>query len=60
MADYHDGPLYLVMDAMLAGIRQFLTFEESLRLGAGPSGATLDRSLPRGGPPVTSEGKHRV
>lgn len=31
-----------------------------LRLGAGPSGATLDRSLPRGGPPVTSEGEHRV
>ncbi len=32
----------------------------AMRLGAGPSGATLDRSLPRGGPPVTSEGKHRV
>lgn len=32
LADCHDGPLYLVTDAMLAGIRQFLTFEEALRL----------------------------
>src|SRR5579883_1333760 len=31
-----------------------------LRLGAGPSGAILDRSLPWGGPPVTSGREHRV
>lgn len=31
-----------------------------LRLGAGSSGATLDRSLPQGGPPVTSGREHRV
>ena len=32
LSDCHDGSLYLLMDAMLAGIRQFLTFEETLRL----------------------------
>lgn len=32
LADCHDGPLYLLIDAMLAGIRQFLTFEETLKL----------------------------
>ena len=26
-----DGPLYLVIDAMLIGIRQFLTYEELLK-----------------------------
>lgn len=31
-ADCDDGPLYLMIDAMLAGIRQFLTFEETLKL----------------------------
>jgi hypothetical protein len=30
LADYQDGPLYLLADAMLSGIRQFLTFEERL------------------------------
>ena len=34
LADCHDGPLYLLIDTMLAGIRQFLTFEETLRLDA--------------------------
>ena len=32
LADVQDGPLYLLVDAMALGIRQFLTFEE--RLGA--------------------------
>jgi hypothetical protein len=32
LADCHDGPLYLMIDAMLIGIRQFLTFEETLKL----------------------------
>jgi len=31
-----------------------------LRLGAGPSGATLDRSLPWDGPPLFQAGEHRV
>ena len=34
LADCHDGPLYLLIDAMLSGIRQFLTFEETLKLDA--------------------------
>jgi hypothetical protein len=34
LADCHDGPLYLLIEAMLAGIRQFLTFEETLKLEA--------------------------
>ncbi len=32
LADCHDGPLYLLIDAMLIGIRQFLTFEETMKL----------------------------
>jgi len=32
LADCHDGPLYLLIEAMLAGIRQFFTFEETLKL----------------------------
>jgi hypothetical protein len=32
LSDCHDGPLYLLIEAMLAGIRQFLTFEETLKL----------------------------
>lgn len=31
LSDLHDGPLYLLLDAMAAGIRQFVTFEELLR-----------------------------
>jgi hypothetical protein len=34
LADCDDGPLFLLIDAMLAGIRQFITFEERLRLGS--------------------------
>jgi hypothetical protein len=35
LSDCHDGPLYLLIDAMLSGIRQFLTFEETLTQDAG-------------------------
>lgn len=31
LADLQDGPLFLLLDAMAAGIRQFMTFEELLR-----------------------------
>ncbi|MER3352667.1 MAG: hypothetical protein RLQ73_01730 [Hoeflea sp. D1-CHI-28] len=31
LSDLQDGPLYLLLDTMLAGIRQFLTYEEALR-----------------------------
>jgi hypothetical protein len=31
LADMQDGPLFLLLDAMAAGIRQFMTFEEWLR-----------------------------
>jgi len=31
LSDSQDGPLYLLLDAMAAGIRQFMTFEELLR-----------------------------
>lgn len=31
LADLQDGPLYLLLDAMALGIRQFMTFEELLR-----------------------------
>ena len=34
LADCHDGSLYLLIDAMLSGIHQFLTFEETLKLEA--------------------------
>jgi hypothetical protein len=30
LSDAQDGPLYLLIDAMLIGVRQFLTFEEFL------------------------------
>jgi len=30
LSDLQDGPLYLLLDAMAAGIRQFMTFEELL------------------------------
>ena len=33
LSDLHDGPLYLLMDAMALGIRQFLTFEQTLTDG---------------------------
>ncbi len=33
LADMQDGPLSLLLDAMTAGIRQFMTFEELLRRG---------------------------
>lgn len=31
LADLQDGPLFLLLDTMAAGIRQFMTFEELLR-----------------------------
>lgn len=31
LSDVQDGPLYLIIDAMLLGIRQFLTYEELLK-----------------------------
>jgi hypothetical protein len=31
LSDARDGPLYLLIDAMLVGIRQFMTYEELLR-----------------------------
>lgn len=31
LADMQDGPLFLLLDTMAAGIRQFMTFEELLR-----------------------------
>jgi hypothetical protein len=31
LSNMQDGPLYLLLDAMAAGIRQFMTFEELLR-----------------------------
>ncbi len=31
LSDLHDGPLCLHIDAMLSGIRQFVTFEQRLR-----------------------------
>ena len=34
LADVQDGPLYLLVDAMVLGIRQFLTFEQRLRAAA--------------------------
>lgn len=34
LSDLHDGPLFLFIDAMTTGIRQFLTFEQQLKAGA--------------------------
>lgn len=34
LSDAQDGPLYLLLDAMLVGIRQFMTYEELLRRGS--------------------------
>ena len=31
LADVRDGPLYLLIDAMALGIRQFMTFDELLK-----------------------------
>lgn len=31
LAELQDGPLFLLLDAMVTGIRQFMTFEELLR-----------------------------
>lgn len=33
LSDAQDGPLYLLIEAMLLGIRQFLTYEELLKRG---------------------------
>lgn len=37
LSDLSDGPLYLLIDAMAVGIRQFLTFEEALTTPGGAS-----------------------
>jgi hypothetical protein len=36
LSELHDGPLYLLLEAMAAGIRQFMTFEELLRRKVDP------------------------
>ena len=46
LADIQDGPLYMLIDAMALGIRQFLTFEQRLK---GP-----------GGQPTVFSGSRRV
>jgi hypothetical protein len=33
LSDLQDGPLYLLIDAMVLGIRQFLTYEQFLTMG---------------------------
>jgi hypothetical protein len=43
LSDFHDGPLYLLIEAMLAGIRQFLTFEETLKLAPDPRSRSWER-----------------
>jgi hypothetical protein len=45
LADMQDGPLYVLIDAMALGIRQFLTFEQ--RLTNASHGPELDGSLRR-------------
>ncbi|ABQ66529.1 hypothetical protein Swit_0158 [Rhizorhabdus wittichii RW1] len=35
LGDLQDGPLFLLLDAMATGIRQFMTFEELLRRDSG-------------------------
>lgn len=35
LADMQDGPLYLLLDAMALGLRQFMTFEEVLKRDEG-------------------------
>jgi hypothetical protein len=37
LAEFQDGPLYLVIDAMTTGIKQFLTFEQRLKASVVPS-----------------------
>src|ERR1700686_1775999 len=32
LSEVHDGPLFLLIDAMTIGIRQFLTFEQHLKV----------------------------
>ena len=44
LSDLSDGPLFLFMDAMALGIRQFLTFEEALER---PKGVLRSRRLGR-------------
>ena len=44
LSDDQDGPLYLLLDAMLVGIRQFMTYEEILRRGLdAPSHPRFDK-----------------
>jgi hypothetical protein len=36
LAEFHEGPLFLVVEAMAIAVRQFLTFEQHLATTAGP------------------------
>ncbi len=45
-----DGPLYLLVELMLAAIRQFITFEERLGQERGGVGEAQSRPGPRRGP----------
>lgn len=36
LSDAQDGPLYLLVELMAAGIRQFLTYEQALQRGVAP------------------------
>ncbi|HVZ17662.1 MAG TPA: hypothetical protein VG897_11125 [Terriglobales bacterium] len=48
LVDMQDGPLYLVIDIVLSGIRQFLTFQERLERASGgeSSDRPFERNLP--------------
>lgn len=46
LADLRDGPLYLLIDAMALGIRQFMTYEELLNRDNDAPPASALRRLP--------------
>lgn len=52
LAEMQDGPLYILIDAMAAGIRQFATYEELLRR---PDGARPHPRFKDFQPPVDSK-----
>jgi hypothetical protein len=47
LSELQDGPLYLLIDAMTLGIRQFLTFEQRLTQGGAPPGGPPKSDLYR-------------
>lgn len=47
LANMQDGPLYVLVDAMAVGIRQFLTFEQRLRAAGAIPDAPLDFRRPQ-------------